>query len=264
MKKLTLVIAATVLLSPGISADRIALNSGDRPAADILRPDGGTSILIPAQADEIAKRLGLGSRTALSDSKIASGLKEALQVGANNAVKLTSQRDGYFGNAAIKILMPNNLRPVEKGLRAIGYGPKVDGFILSMNRSAEAAAPAAKKIFVDAILAMSFDDARKILSGGDTAATDYFKNKTSTQLTAAFRPVVVKTMNENSVTQQYNALLGQAQSIPFLKSPSLDVTQYVVSKALDGLFYTLGQEEKKIRKDPVARTTSLLKEVFGK
>jgi len=217
-----------------------------------------------SQADEIPKRLGVGNASGLSDSKVASGLKEALRVGADNTVKLTGQRDGYFGNAAIKILMPNSLRPVEKGLRAIGYGPKVDGFVLSMNRAAEAAAPAAKKIFGDAILSMSFDDARQILSGGDTAATDYFKSKTSTQLTAAFRPVVEKTMSENSVTQQYKDLLGQAQSIPFMKSQSLDITQYVVSKALDGLFYTLGQEEKKIRKDPVARTTSLLKEVFGK
>ena len=217
-----------------------------------------------SQTDEISRRLGLGNTSGASDSKIASGLKEALRVGADNSVKLTGQRDGYFGNEAIKILMPSNLRPVEKGLRAIGYGSKVDSFVLSMNRAAEAAAPAAKKIFGDAILSMSFDDARKILSGGDTAATDYFKSKTSTQLTAAFRPVVEKTMSENSVTQQYKDLLGQAQSIPFMKSQSLDITRYVVSKALDGLFYTLGQEEKKIRKDPVARTTSLLKDVFGK
>jgi len=224
------------------------------------------SIFAFAQVDanEISKHLGLGTQGELSDSKIASGLKQALQVGAENAVKLTGRPDGYFGNEAIKILMPKNLQPLEKGLRAVGQGPKVDGFILSMNRAAEGAAPAAKKIFGDAILAMSFDDARKILSGGDTAATEYFKNKTTEQLAAAFRPVIEKTMDENGVTQQYNTLAGQAQDIPFMKSPNLDVTQYVVSKALDGLFYTLGQEEKKIRKDPVARTTSLLKEVFGK
>jgi hypothetical protein len=212
----------------------------------------------------ISGRLGLGNARGLSDSKVASGLKEALRLGADNTVKLTGQRNGYFGNEAIKILMPDNLRTIEKGLRAVGYGPKVDDFVLSMNRAAEAAAPAAKKIFGDAILSMSFDDARKILSGGDTAATDYFKTKTSEQLTTAFRPVVEKTMSENNVTQQFNSLLGQAQSIPFMKSPKLDISQYVVSKALDGLFYTLAQEEKKIRKDPVARTTSLLKEVFGK
>lgn len=217
-----------------------------------------------SQTDEISKRLGLGTQTGLSDSKIASGLKQALQVGAENAVKLTGRPDGYFGNEAIKILMPKNLQPLEKGLRAAGQGAKVDAFILSMNRAAESAAPAAKKIFGDAILAMSFDDARKILGGGDTAATDYFKNKTSEQLTAAFRPVVEKTMDENGVTQQYKALAGQAQSIPFMKSPNLDIAQYVVSKALDGLFYTLGREETKIRKDPAAQTTSLLKEVFSK
>lgn len=223
-------------------------------------------LTVPAhgQTEEIVKRLGLGNQSVLSNSKIASGLKEALQVGATNAVNLTSKRDGYFGNQVIKILMPKNLRPVEKGLRAVGYGPKVDDFILSMNRSAEAAAPAAKKIFVDAILAMSFDDARKILSGGDTAATDYFKNETTEQLTEAFRPVVEKTMDQNSVTQQYNQLVSQAQSIPFMKSPNLDITNYVVSQALNGLFYMLGQEERKIRKDPAARTTNLLKQVFSK
>jgi len=217
-----------------------------------------------SQTGEISRRLGLGNSSGLSDAKVTSGLKEALKVGTANAVKLTGRPDGYFANEIIKILMPNSLRPVEKGLRAIGYGPKVDSFVLSMNRAAEAAAPAAKNIFVDAIVSMTFDDARKILSGGDTAATDYFKNKTSVQLAATFRPVVEKTMSENSVTQQYNSLLGQARSIPFLKSSSLDITQYVVSKAMDGLFYTLGQEEKKIRNDPVARTTSLLKQVFGR
>jgi Protein of unknown function (DUF4197) len=216
------------------------------------------------QVDEISKRLGLGSQSALSDSKIASGLREALQVGTTQAVNLTGRRNGYFGNQAIKILMPKSLRPVEQGLRAVGYGPKVDDFILSMNRSAEAAAPAAKKIFIDAILSMSFDDARKILSGGDTAATDYFKSKTTDQLTEAFRPIVEKTMNQNSVTQQYKQLVGQAQTIPFMKSSNLDITNYVVSQALNGLFYMVGQEERKIRKDPAAQTTSLLKQVFGK
>jgi hypothetical protein len=218
-----------------------------------------------AQLDQLQKRLGLGNPAAgLSDSKIASGLKEALQVGADNSVKLTGKTDGYFGNEAIKILMPSNLRTLEKGLRAVGYGPKIDDFILSMNRSAEAAAPAAKKIFGDAILAMTFDDARKILSGGDTAATDYFKAKTTDQLTAAFQPAVEKTMDQNGVTKQYKALTDKFQSIPFAKSQSLDINKYVVTKALDGLFYELADQERQIRKNPAARTTSLLKEVFGK
>ena len=217
-----------------------------------------------AQFGEIARRLGLGTGSALSDTKISSGLKEALRVGADNAVKLTGKPDGYFGNEAIKILMPKKLQTMEKGLRAVGYGQKVDDFVLSMNRSAEKAAPEAKKIFGDAILEMSFEDARRILSGGDTAATEYFKAKTTGKLTAAFTPVVEKTMDENGVTKQYKALAGQAQGIPFIKKQKLDITQYVVSEALDGLFYALGQEEMKIRKDPAARTTSLLKEVFGR
>lgn len=217
-----------------------------------------------AQLDQLEKRIGIGGESSLSESKVASGLKDALQVGTDKAVKSTGRTDGYFGNQAIKILMPSNLRTVEKGLRAMGYGPKVDDFILSMNRSAEAAAPAARKIFVDAILAMSFDDAKKILSGGDTAATDYFKGKTTDDLTTAFRPIVEKTMDENGVTRQYKELTDQYASIPFAKSQMFDINKYVVTKALDGLFYELAEQERQIRKDPAARTTNLLKEVFGK
>jgi hypothetical protein len=213
------------------------------------------------QVGDIAKRLGLGA--GLSDSKINAGLKQALQIGAENSVKLVGRKDGYFANAAIKILMPKNLQPLEKGLRMVGYGPKIDDFVLSMNRSAEAAAPAARKIFVDAITSMSFDDARQILSGGDTAATEYFKRKTTTQLTTAFRPVVDKTMAQNGVTKQYNALVGQYKMLPFAKNQDLDISNYVVGKALDGLFYEVAEEERKIRKDPAKQTTQLLKDVFG-
>jgi len=228
---------------------------------------GATCLLLTtlsfAQVEDIARRLGLGGST-LSDTKISSGLKQALQIGAEQAVKITGRPNGYFGNPDIKILMPNNLRTLEKGLRMVGYGPKVDDFVLSMNRAAESAAPAARKIFIDAITAMTFEDARRILSGGDTAATNYFKEKTTPQLTAAFRPVVEKTMSKNGVTQQYNALVSQYKAIPFAKNQDLDISHYVVGKALDGLFYELGQEERKIRKDPAAQTTNLLKEVFGR
>jgi hypothetical protein len=174
--------------------------------------------------------------------------------------------NGYFGNEAIKILMPKELHPLESGLRMIGFGPKIDEFILSMNRSAEAAAPAApaaRKIFLDAIFAMSFEDAKRILSGNNTAATEYFKEKTSGQLTDAFMPVIKKTMGENGVVRQYDALTEQYRNIPFANSKSLDIDHYVVSKALDGLFYELAEQEKQIRTNPAARTTSLLKEVFG-
>ena len=217
-----------------------------------------------AQLEQVFKKLGLGKRNELSDEKITSGLKEALQVGTDNAVRSTGRPDGYFGNEAIKVLMPEKLRTLEKGLRAIGYGPDVDEFVLSMNRAAERAAPHAKAIFWDAILELSFEDARQIFSGGDTAATDYFRDKTTDKLVGAFTPVVEEAMDEVGVTRQYNQLVGRARAIPFLKSELLDINEYVVGKALDGLFYVLAEEERKIRKDPAARITELLKEVFGK
>jgi Protein of unknown function (DUF4197) len=217
-----------------------------------------------AQIEKFMKGLGIGEKSGLSDAKIGSGLKEALQIGAENAVNLTGRKDGYFMNQAIKILMPEKLRTVEKGLRAVGYGPQIDEFVLSMNRAGEQAAPFAKDIFLGAITEMTFDDARKILAGGDTAATQYFKAKTTGRLTTAFRPVVENATNEVGVTRQYKELMGRASTIPFLKSETLDIDQYVVDKGLDGLFFVLGQEEKKIRTNPTARVTDLLKEVFGK
>ena len=223
-----------------------------------------TALPASAQLDRIFKGLGIGQKGGLSDAKIGSGLKEALKIGAENTVSLTGKTDGYFLNQAIKILMREKLRSLEKGLRAVGYGPQVDEFVLSMNRSAEQAAPFAKQIFWDALGEMTFEDARRIWSGTETAATDYFKGKTTDKLTATFRPVVEKTMNEVGVTRQYNELVGRFQAIPFVKSESFDIDHYVVTKALDGLFHVLGEEERKIRKDPTARVTDLLKEVFGK
>ncbi|OGP93486.1 MAG: hypothetical protein A2156_11340 [Deltaproteobacteria bacterium RBG_16_48_10] len=217
-----------------------------------------------AQLDKIFKGFGASQQSELGDARVGSGLKEALKIGTENTVNLTGKTDGYFMNQAIKVLMPEKLRNLEKGLRAVGYGPQVDEFVLSMNRAAEKAAPLAKEIFWDAIGEMSFDDARKILSGPDTAATQYFENKTSDKLTAAFRPVVEKSMNEVGVTRQYKELVGKYQTIPFVKSETFDIDSYVTSKSLDGLFHVLGEEEKKIRTNPAARVTDLLKEVFGK
>jgi len=217
-----------------------------------------------AQLDQILKGLGIGQSRELSDAKIGSGLKEALKIGTENAVKFTGNLDGYFRNQAIKILMPEKLQTMEKTLRAVGLGPQVDEFILSMNRAAERAAPAAKQIFWDAIGEITFQDAKKILSGNETAATDYFKAKTTDKLTTAFRPIVDRATNEVGVTRQYKELVGGFQSIPFVKSETVDIDQYVTTKALDGLFYVVAQEEKKIRTNPAARVTDLLKEVFGK
>ncbi len=200
----------------------------------------------------------------LSDSRIISGLKEALTIGAGNAIKLTGAVDGFFKNAVIKILLPKQLSTLARGLRVIGQGARVDEFELSMNRAAEKAAPQARQIFVNAIRQMTITDARKILTGGDTAATEYFRDKTSEKLATAFRPIVEKSMNDVGATRQYKDLVGRFESIPFAKTQSLDIDDYVVNKALDGIFYMVGEEEKKIRKDPAARITSILRDVFGR
>jgi hypothetical protein len=215
-------------------------------------------LVLFAQQAKVQAQLG-----GLSDSRIVAGLKEALQVGTGNAINLTGRVDGFFKNAAIKILLPKQFDPLAKGLRLAGQGQMVDEFVLSMNRAAEKAAPEARKIFVDAIKQMSFDDARKILFGNDTAATEYFKGKTSAKIAAAFRPIIEKSMDEVGATRQYKELIGRFQALPFARSQSLDIDQYVVNKSLDGLFYMVGEEEKKIRKDPVARVSSILKDVFG-
>jgi Protein of unknown function (DUF4197) len=217
-----------------------------------------------AQLDQMLKGLGVGQQGGgLSDVKVGAGLKEALQVATEKSVSLTGRTNGYFGNEAIKILMPEKLKTVEQGLRMVGYGPTVDEFVLSMNRAAERAAPAAKKIFWDAIGGMSFDDAQKILTGGDTAATDFFKRTTSDKLTAAFKPVVDRTMGEVGVVKQYKDLMGRFDAIPFAQSQTFDLDGYVVGKALDGLFHVVGEQERQIRTNPTARTTALLKEVFA-
>jgi Protein of unknown function (DUF4197) len=200
----------------------------------------------------------------LSDAKIGSGLQEALKIGTENAVDITGQTDGFFKNQLIKILMPKTLQNMEKPLRLVGYGPQIDEFVLGMNRAAEKSVPFAKDIFWDAIGQMSFDDARKILAGSDTAATDYFKAKTSKKLQAAFKPSVEEVMGQVGVNQQYNELIGRYKDVPFAKSVTFDVNQYVTEKTTDGLFFVVGQEEKKIRTNPAARVTDLLKEVFSK
>jgi len=205
-----------------------------------------------------------GSQSGPDQKTTVSGLKEALAIGTENAVKAVSKTNGYFGNQMVKILLPDKIQKVADVVAKMGFQEQVDSFILSMNRAAEAAAPKATALFVDAIKAMSFDDARKILQGGDTAATQYFKGKTSKKLYDEFKPVVTSNMNKVGVTKAYKNMMAPYESLPFTSKESVDLDHYVTNKALDGLFLMIGQEEKKIRTNPAARVTDLLKTVFGK
>jgi hypothetical protein len=199
----------------------------------------------------------------LSDSKIINALKEALEIGTENAVKTVSKVDGYYKNPQIKIPLPQTVQKAESVLRAVGYGPQVDELSQSMNRAAEQAAPKAKALFWDAVKAMTFEDARQILKGNADAATRYFEDKTRGQLQQLFMPSVHTAMEEVGVTRAYQNVYAKLSTIPFADRLNLDLDGYVTEKALDGLFYMVGEEERKIRKDPAARVTKLLKDVFG-
>jgi hypothetical protein len=199
----------------------------------------------------------------ISESEIVDGLKQALEIGTAKAVDLVSKQGGYYKNPEIKIPLPGSVQKVENLLRGAGFGSKVDAFELSMNTAAERAAPEAKSIFWDAIKKMKIDDAKNILNGRDDEATLYFKDKTYTRLQEIFEPVVKESMGEVGVTRTYQDLSAKVKKIPFADSLSLDLDQYVTAGALNGLFQMLAEEEKKIRSDPAARVTDLLKKVFG-
>lgn len=210
---------------------------------------------------QILKSIG-ESGTGLSSSEIAAGLREALEVGAKNSSGQLSALDGFFKNAAIKILLPEEAQKVEKALRDIGMGSLVDKAILSVNRAAEDAAKSAAPIFVDAIKAMTIQDALGILQGGDFAATNYLKSKTTSPLTNAFKPVIDQSLQKVGATKYWSDVFSAYNRFATNKI-NPDLSAYVTGRALDGIFYQVGLEEQKIRKDPVARVTDILKKVFG-
>lgn len=220
-----------------------------------------------AQLDDILKKAdaALQNRdtSGLSDDKIIAGLKQALQVSTGKAVALTGRPDGFLKNQAIHIPLPPRLQTVGKGMRMLGMGNTVDSLETGMNRAAEQATPQAKQIFIAALRKMTFDDARHILTGNNTAATDYFKRTSSADLTIAFTPIVHASLEKVGVVQQYDHFINTSPAGSTL-AKEFNLDSYVVGKTLDGLFYMLGQEETKIRKDPAAQTTALLKEVFGR
>ena len=198
----------------------------------------------------------------LTNEDIVAGLRQALTVGTQNGTSRLSAVDGFFKDAAIKILIPDEAKKVESTLRSMGMGGMVDKAVLSMNRAAEDAAKGAGSIFINSVKQMSITDAVNILKGGDFAATNYFKGKTTAALTASFKPVIDKALKNVNATKYWSDVTTVYNQFASTKVTT-DLSAYVTAKAMDGIFFQLGLEEQKIRKDPVARTTDLLKKVFG-
>lgn len=210
------------------------------------------------------EQTGNGGSTNLTNSEIIAGLKQALEIGSNNAGNQLSTLNGYFGNQLIKILMPPEVRQVEQTLRSIGMGGEVDKAILAMNRAAEDAAQKAAPIFVDAIRTITIQDGLSILRGGNGAATNYLKGRTTQQLTNAFRPVIENSLRKVDATKYWTQVFTIYNRLPTTRTKvNPDLTGYVTERALNGLFVTVEQEENKIRQNPSARVTDLLRKVFG-
>lgn len=191
------------------------------------------------------------------------GLRDALAVGAQNSVAFLSQKNGYFSNEAIKIPVPEDIINGAETPKKSGYEQKLSDFALSMNRAAEKAAPQAKGIFFDAIMGMTLDDAEELLDAGNTAATDYLKSKAYQEIYTEYRPIVSSWLDQEGVTDKYLNIMETFSSATLSPDSPLDLDDYVTQRALAGLFYMVGQEEIKIRIDPEARVTDLLKDIFG-
>lgn len=213
---------------------------------------------------DILNAMGTSSEGAVSESTIAMGLKEALTSGISKGVVKTSKKDGFFKNPLIKILWPEEAIKVANTLRNVGLGGEIDKVETSLNRAAERASAKAKPIFVNAIKQITFQDVMGILKGNDNAATDYLRRTTSTQLTSAFTPVINTSLSEVNATKHWNDVFTAYNKIPLVdKKVDTDLTGYVTGQALSGLFTMIEKEEKLIRKDPIARTTDILKKVFS-
>jgi len=204
----------------------------------------------------------LGSTQPSGESRIVAGLKQALEIGTERAVGRTSKPNGFLGDPAIRIGLPGSLETMASGLRAVGLGARVDELEVAMNRAAEEASGEATEVFWQGIRQMTFSDARSILGGGETAATEYFERTTRQPLLERFEPIVAARVRSVGLGRSYSDLVDRYAALPFASKPDLNLERYVTNEALDGLFLVLGEEERRIRSDPAARSTALLKEVF--
>lgn len=221
-----------------------------------------TSAQINQTIGDVNKTLG-GSPAPLTTSEVGQGLKEALIKGISTGSDLASQVDGYFKNPQIKIPFPPEVKKVEDRLRQLGLGNEVDKFVVTLNRGAEDAAKEAKPIFIEAIRSMTIQDAWAILRGEPDAATQYLKRTTSSLLKEKFKPVIQNSLNKVNATRYYGDIVNRYNQIPFVQKVNPDLDDYATDKAIEGLFMMIAKEENNIRQNPVARTTEILKRVFG-
>lgn len=212
------------------------------------------ALVCPAHALDLAD---------LSNKEASGGLKAALIQGAEKAVTQLGANDGFFGNAKVKIPLPDSLKKAEKAMRMFGMGDQADELVLKMNRAAEAAAPEAKSLLVGAVKKMTVSDAKAILTGGDDAATQYFKKTTAAPMAEKFLPIVHKATENVQLAQQYNKFAEMGAKFGVIKKDQANLEKYVTQKALDGVYLMMAEEEKAIRKDPVGQGSQLIKKVFG-
>jgi hypothetical protein len=206
---------------------------------------------------------GAQSLASLSNQDAVTGLKDALIQGASKAVSQLGAADGFLGNAKVKIPLPDSIKRVESGLRLVGMSKQADELVVSMNRAAEMAVKEATPVLTESIKKMSVQDAKGILTGGDDAATQYFRRTTSEQLTQRFLPIVKKMTAKVQLAEQYNNLAGQAAGFGLVKQEDANIDNYVTRKALDGLYLVIAEQERAIRKDPVGAATGMAQKVFG-
>jgi hypothetical protein len=200
--------------------------------------------------------------SSFTSSEMATGLKDALTQGAQAAVKQLGRTDGFLQNPKVKIPLPDNLKKAEKALRAFGMGKQADELVVTMNRAAEAAVPEAQTLLIDAVKKMTVTDAKTIVTGGDDAATQYFRKNTQAQLTDKFLPIVKEATDKVGLAQQYNSIAATAAQFGLVKGEDAKIENYVTQKALDGLYLMIAEQEKALRKNPVEATTSIAKRIF--
>jgi hypothetical protein len=215
-------------------------------------------MLVPAAGYPGAASAGL-----FSETDAAAGVRTALERGATSAVALLGRNDGFLGNAKVRIELPGFLKDAAKLLKATGQGKRVDDLVTAMNRAAEAAVPEAKALLLSAVKAMSVEDASKIVKGGETSVTQFFTTKTREPLGGKFLPIVERATEKVSLAKKYDAVAGKAAGLGLMKKEEANLNGYVTGKALDGLYLMIGEEEKKIRKDPIGTGSAILKKVFG-